>query len=241
MKITIGHLFYDLLNLYGESGNVIALKQALETQGIEVELRNLSIDNDEWKLKELDFIYMGTGTENSQKIALEYLKKHEEEIKEAIENNKFFLVTGNAIELFGKYIIGDNEKIETLGMFDYFTQRTKNRIVSECIFKFEQIESKILGFENHQGKTIESKSPMFTVEKGFGSEENSGTEGYMDNNFYATYLLGPILVRNPELLEKLCRRLILSIENEFEFKEFDFEIEKIAHDRFLNKYIIDKK
>lgn len=241
MKITIGHLFYDLLNLYGESGNVIALKQALETQGIEVELRNLSIDNDEWNLQELDFIYMGTGTENNQKIALEYLKKHYEEIKETIENNKFFLVTGNAIELFGKYIISDDEKLETLGMFDYFTQRTKNRIVSECIFRFEQMESKILGFENHQGKTIESKSPMFTVEKGFGSEENSGTEGYMDNNFYATYLLGPILVRNPELLEKLCRSLILSIENEFEFKEFDFEIEKIAHDRFLNKYINDKK
>ena len=185
MKITIGHLFYDLLNLYGESGNVIALKQALETQGIEVELRNLSIDNDEWNLQELDFIYMGTGTENNQKIALEYLKKHEEEIKEAIENNKFFLVTGNAIELFGKYIISDDEKLETLGMFDYFTQRTKNRIVSECIFRFEQMEFKILGFENHQGKTIESKYPMFTLFPFLSSnnnKNNSSTSNYNHNN-----------------------------------------------------------
>lgn len=236
MKIVIGHLFYDLLNLYGESGNIIALKQALETQGIEVELKNISIDNDKWNLQELDFVYIGTGTENNQKIALEYLKEHKEEIIEAIENNKFFLATGNAIELFGKYIVDENEKLETLGIFDYYTKRTKNRVVSECVFKFKEIEAKILGFENHQGKTIESNSPMFTVEKGFGSEENSASEGYMENNFYATYLIGPLLVRNPELLEKICRDLILSIDNEFEFKEFDFEIEKKAHDRFLEKY-----
>lgn len=236
MKIVIGHLFYDLLNLYGESGNIMALKQALETQGIDVELKNISIDNDKWNLQELDFVYIGTGTENNQKIALEYLKEHKEEIIQVIENNKFFLVTGNAIELFGKYIVDENEKLETLGIFDYYTKRTKNRVVSECVFKFKEIEAKILGFENHQGKTIESNSPMFTVEKGFGSEENSAKEGYMKDNFYATYLIGPLLVRNPELLEKICRDLILSIDNEFEFKEFDFEIEKKAHDRFLEKY-----
>lgn len=237
MKVVIGHLFYDLLNLYGESGNVIALQQALEMQGIEVQIRNISIDNDEWNLQELDFIYIGAGTSHNQNIAIEYLKKHEEEIKEAIEKNKFFLVTGNSIELFGKYIVEDNTKIEMLGAFDYYTERVKNRIVSECIFKNEDVNSKILGFENHQGKTMESKNPLFSIEKGIGSEENSGVEGFHKDNFYATYLLGPILVRNPEFLIKICKDLILCINNKFEFKEFELDVEKLAHDKFLSKYV----
>lgn len=238
MKITIGHLFYDLLNLYGESGNVLALKGALENQEIEVELKNISIDNENWNLQELDFIYMGTGTDNNQKIALEFLQKHKAEIQEVVDNNKFFLVTGNSIELFGKYIEEENNKLETLGIFDYYTKRTNNRIVSECIFNFKQIKSKVLGFENNHGQTINATLPMFTVEKGFGNSEKE--EGYMQNNFYATYLIGPILARNPELLEKFCKNLIFSKDSSFELKKFDLEIEKIAHERYLLKDINKK-
>lgn len=238
MKITIGHLFYDLLNLYGESGNVLALKGALESQEIEVELKNISIDNENWNLQELDFIYMGTGTDNNQKIVLEFLQKHKAEIQEVVDNNKFFLVTGNSIELFGKYIEEENNKLETLGIFDYYTKRTNNRIVSECIFNFKQIKSKVLGFENNHGQTINATLPMFTVEKGFGNSEKE--EGYMQNNFYATYLIGPILARNPELLEKFCKNLIFSKDSSFELKKFDLEIEKIAHERYLLKDINKK-
>lgn len=237
MKITIGHLFYDLLNLYGESGNVLALKEALESQDIEVELKNISLDNEEWNLQELDFIYIGTGTDNNEKIALECLKKHKEEIKELVDNNKFLLATGNAVELFGKYIEDDSEQLETLGIFDYYTKRTKNRVVSECMFKFNGINSEILGFQNNHGQIMHSNHPMFTVEKGFGNGENEKEEGYMQNKFYGTYLIGPILARNPEFLEKLCKDLILSKDNEFEFKSFDFEIEKTAHKRYLQKDI----
>ena len=235
MKITIGHLFYDLLNLYGESGNILALKQALETQRIAVEIRNLSL-NDEWNLEELDFIYIGTGTEGNQKIALEYLKQYKESIKQYIENNKFFLATGNAMELFGEYILNKEIKEETLGLFDYYTEKTKSRRVSECIFKIKNIDSKILGFENNNGKTINAKMPMFTVEKGFGTEKDSGEEGFFYKNFYGTYLIGPVLARNPELLEKLCKDLILNKDENFEFKEFDFEIEKEACRRYMKKY-----
>ena len=236
MKITIGYLFHDLLNLYGESGNVLALKQALETQNdIEVDVKRLSLDN-EWNLADIDFLYIGTGTNNNQKVALEYFKKYKEEIKDYIESNKFFLATGNSIELFGKYVLDKEEKEEMLGLFDYWTLRTETRRVSECIFKFEKVESKILGFENNEGKTVDSKIPMFKVEKGFGSGKDEGEEGFMYKNFYATYLIGPILARNPKVLEKLCEDLILSKNSNFEFKDFSFEIEKEAHKRYMKKY-----
>ena len=75
MKITIGHLYYDILNLYGESGNILALKYALEHQGIEVIIKELTI-TDELDFSDLDFVYIGCGTEQNQLVALKHLKKY---------------------------------------------------------------------------------------------------------------------------------------------------------------------
>lgn len=233
MKITIGHLFYDILNLYGESGNVLALKHALEMQDIEVEIKNLSL-NDSIDFNLLDFIYIGSGTKQNEQLAIEYLKNYKEDILQYVMNKKFFFVTGNSIEMFGKYIKElDNSQFNCLEIFDYYTEVTKTRLVCECIFKHEELDCKILGFENHQGITKDNTSPLFTVVKGYG---NQGVEGFVKDNFYATYLIGPILARNPEFLEYITKKLITSLDKDFEFKAFDFEFLVKAHDKFLEKY-----
>ena len=77
MKIVIGHLYYDLMNLYGEIGNVIALKNALESQGVDVEIKNISIDN-KISFDKFDFIYIGSGMESSKKIVLNHLNKYKD-------------------------------------------------------------------------------------------------------------------------------------------------------------------
>lgn len=236
MKITIGHLFYDLLNLYGESGNVIALKNALESQNIEVEIKNLSLTEKTWNLNDIDILYIGAGTEHNQMLALNLLLKYKDEINEMIINNKYILATGNSIELFGKVIKTKEQEINALNIFDYITERTDKRIVSECVFNLDEIQDKILGFENHQGEITGITNPLFTVEKGFGSNLKYKFEGFKFNNFYGTYLIGPILARNPKFLENLCKDIILSKDSNFEFKKFDFEIEQKAHDKFLKKY-----
>lgn len=236
MKITIGHLFYDLLNLYGENGNVLALEKALISQGIEVEIRYLSLDNEPWILNDLDVLYIGAGTEHNQFIALNFLVKYRDEINQLLLNNKLFIATGNSIELFGKSIKCNNNSIDALGVFEYNTERTNKRIVAECVFNYDEIDDKIIGFENHQGKISGITEPLFTVEKGFSSDLSSTFEGFRKNNFYGTYLLGPILARNPKLLEKLCKELILSKDNNFKLKDFDFKLEQKAHDTFLKKY-----
>ena len=236
MKITIGHLFHDLLNLYGEIGNVLALENAFKSQNIEVEIKCLSINNNHWDLDNLDIIYIGAGTEQNQMLALNTLIKYKDPINQMIQNNKFIIATGNSIELFGKSILQDDNPIEALGIFDYTTKRTNKRIVSECVFNYDEITSSILGFENHQGTLSKITNPLFTVEKGFSSDLESKSEGIRQNNFYGTYLLGPLLVRNPELLEKLCKDVILSKDANFKFTNFDFEFQHKAHDTFLNKY-----
>lgn len=215
MKIVIGHLFYDLLNLYGESGNILAIKNALENKNIEVEIKQISI-KDELNLEELDYIYIGSGTENNQLIALDYLKKYKNEIIEAINNNKLFLVTGNSIELFGKEIVANDDlKIEAIGAFDYYTVRTKNRIVSECSFNFDEINSKIIGFTNHQGITKNIKNPLFVKYKE-DTNEILAEDGIHENNFFGTYVIGPLLVRNPEFLEYIIKELISIKEDNLE-------------------------
>lgn len=239
MKITIGYLFYDLLNLYGENGNVLALEKALQNQNIEVEIKYFSLDNEPWNLTDIDVLYLGAGTEQNQMIALEVLLKYKEEISQMILNNKLIISTGNSIELFGKTITIAEKDIQSLGLFDYTTERSKKRIVSECVFNYDELNQKILGFENHQGVINGIKSPLFTIEKGFGANPNSKYEGFRKNNFFATYLLGPLLVRNPEFLEMICKNLILSKDINFKFKDFNFDIEQKAHNKFLNKYSKD--
>ena len=235
MKIVIVHLFYDLLNLYGESGNVLSLKNCLEKQGIDVEIKNISL-NDTFDLSNADIIYLGSGTESNKLIALNYLMQYKEEIHQAYKCNKFFLSTGNSIELFGKTLLYNNETIDCINLFDFKTTKSSSRIVSECVFNYENTYEKVLGFENHENEMSNTSNPLFTVEQAFGYNRLSKVEGIHENNFYGTYLIGPLLSRNPVFLEYFVRQLVLNKDKNFEFKSFDLEIEKKAHDNYIKKY-----
>jgi lipid II isoglutaminyl synthase (glutamine-hydrolysing) len=101
--IKILHLYYDLLNLYGEDGNIKALCSLLDYLRIKYEVNRLSI-NDEVNISDYSFIYIGSGTESNQKLVLPHLLKYKESLDEYINKNKVILVTGNSIELFGKSI-----------------------------------------------------------------------------------------------------------------------------------------
>ena len=118
MEINILHLYYDLLNLYGENGNIKALKKHLEEMGVRVNIEFLTI-NDVIDFSRYDFVYIGAGTEKSQKLVLKHLLKYKKDIKNYIESNKFFLATGNSLELFGKFIKTKDTTYKCLNIFDY--------------------------------------------------------------------------------------------------------------------------
>ena len=108
MTVYIGHLYYDLMNLYGEIGNIKALKYSLENAGVKVVIDNLSI-NDDIDFSKYDILYIGSGTENNELIIINDIKKYKNELKKYIEDNKFVIATGNSIELFGKTIFNKKE------------------------------------------------------------------------------------------------------------------------------------
>ena len=209
MKITIGYLYRDLLNLYGDEGNIKALKYHLEEQGVNVEIKDMTI-GDKKDLKDVDFLYIGSGTEHNISIALEDLMKDKDEIEKYIKDNKLLLSTGNSIELFGNYII-TNKKIQALGIIDCVCMR-QDRIVKDVKVKTDIVESNIIGFENHDGKNISSNDNIFN-----------------EGSFYGTYIVGPILVRNPELCSLFVHKLIDNKDPNFEYKDEDYEFENEAY------------
>ncbi|MDD4624004.1 MAG: hypothetical protein PHX40_01370 [Bacilli bacterium] len=181
MNIVIAHLYYDILNLYGESGNIDVLEYHLKDNNIKYTIKKLTLE-DKLNFDEYDLVYMGSGTENNQKYALNHLKQYKEDIKKNIDNNKLFLITGNSIELFGK---------DALNIFEFTSEKQDKRTVLEINTKIDQFDSNILGFINQQTKL------------------NKDTEFIINKNFIGTHLLGPILARNPEVLKYLFNKLTI--------------------------------
>lgn len=234
-ELHIAYLYYDLLNLYGEKGNIKILKKQLEEQGILVYVHFLTLE-DEFHFEEYDFVYIGAGTEDNQKIVLPHLLKYKDEIKEYIEKGKFVLATGNSLELFGKQIEVKEEIYETLDIFDYYTKQEEFRMIDECIFTCSFLEKPLIGFQNQYTVTKNISSYLFDVKKGIGSYPNAKKEGIKYKNFYGTYLIGPILIRNPHFLEYLIKELILSKYPDFELKKCDLEIEYRAYYDYNNYF-----
>ncbi len=179
MNIVIAHLYYDILNLYGETGNIDVLEYHLKENNIKYSIKRLTLE-DKLNFDEYDLVYMGSGTENNQLHALNHLKQYKEDIKRNIDNNKLFLITGNSIELYGK---------DALNIFEFTSEKQNKRTVLEINTKIEQINSNILGFVNQQTKL------------------NKETEFIINKNFIGTHLLGPLLARNPEVLKYIFNKL----------------------------------
>ena len=214
MKIHIAHLYYDLLNLYGENGNIKALKKALE-KNHDVYIHFLTI-GDTLELDKYDFIYIGMGTEENMHIALKHLIKYKDELKKYIESNKIILATGNSFEMFGKFINYKGKHIKALNLFAYYSEDTDKRIIGEKKVICPFISKPIIGFENRG-----------SVTKG---QLNFLETGYNYKNFYGTYIIGPILVRNPELLKYFIYKLTKKHE------KIDLKLEEEAYIRKEENY-----
>lgn len=192
MKIL--HLFHDLMNLYGDYANVLALERFLVRGGENVEIIRQSVGD---KLDfDTDFIYIGSGTERSQKVALEYLTPYAEELKNALERS-ILLATGNSFEMFGTKIIDRNDReYAGLGLFDFTVKEGSERIVADSTAEF--LGRDVMGFVNKSSQIYGDVKHMFTIKQGVGNSDSaSAVEGIRDGNFYGTHIIGPLLIRNP--------------------------------------------
>ncbi len=204
LKIEI--LFPEFCNLFADSQNMRYLKQCIpEATFIETSF------NEEPKFvsEKINLIYLGAMTEKMQEKVIAKLKKYKSKIEELIEQNTIFLFTGNSLEVMGEYIENeDGSKIEGLGIFKVYAKRDMlHRHNSFFIGDFEGIE--IVGFKSQFTMMYgENENSYFSkVEKGIGINKDSKYEGIRKNNFLGTYLLGPILILNPEFTKKLLNKM----------------------------------
>lgn len=237
LKIKIAHLYYDILNLYGENGNIRALKKYIERQDVKCEIHFLTI-NDKIDFNEYDLFYMGMGTEEGLLLVLKDIIKYKKEIKEAIEKGKFFIATGNSFELFGEEIYNFRFKpMEALNIFEYHTMWKGFRIVESVYASTKLIKEPIIGFQNRNGHMYDVQKSLFKYKEGTGMNLGSKLEGYHYKNFYGTYLLGPLLIRNPHLTNYIVKSLIHSKNKKYKFKIYNRTTEIKAYNTYIDNFI----
>lgn len=205
--INILFLYPDLLNLYGDHANVSAIEKYLKQCGVKVNVDRADEDFD-LDLSKYHMIYVGSGTESSLDRALSLLMPKKEQIKDFVNEGKMILATGSATELFGKRIEDDRDSTEALGVLPFGVRRDKKRrLLQDCLFDCSLFEKKTLGFVNRCSQFFDVENPLFEVVFGVGHQKNSKNEGFVYKNFMATTLIGPLLVRNPHVLEFVADRL----------------------------------
>lgn len=228
--IKIAHLYYDLMNLYGESGNIIALKSSLEKQGVKVKVDYLT-KGKQINFKEYDIFYMGQGCETNQEIVRKDILRYKNIIKK-ICKTKTFIITGNAYELFGHDIDGK----EALEIFDFSTKTVRNRIVGEQVYKTYLLNDPVIGFQNRNAINDNKENNLFRVISGNGNNQNTEFEGIKINNFYGTYTLGPLLIRNPHLTDLIIKNLFES--KNLKYTEHIDTPDYIAYQEYLKNFNI---
>ncbi len=208
MELTLLHLYPDLMGLYGEYANLSVLKRHLEALGVTVTLQTPEPE-DEPNFASADFIYMGAGTERSQKAAITALLPYREELKAALDRGAVALFTGSAMELVGASVTDAQGKVwPCLGLAEFTTAETDRRSPVDVIATPTLWNSPAVGFMNKCSVTSGVDSPLFSaLPMGFGNDREGGSEGYINGNLFATHLTGPVLVKNPDFLDLMLRRL----------------------------------
>lgn len=236
MKLNIAHLFPDLLNLYGDKGNIAALKKRLEWRNIEVEVKEYKT-GDEINFENTDIILLGGGSDREQLTVLESLSVCKDKLVEYVENNGVLLAICGGFEMLGKYTFFNSEKTDCLGILDVYTESAKTRFTDNVIVKTDFLVRPVVGFENHSGRIyINNLLPLGTVACGNGNNGDDKTEGVMYKNVIGTNLHGPLLPKNPHLCDYIIKKALRNKYDEFELKDLDDSIEIAANEYIVNRF-----
>lgn len=246
-EIKILYLYPDILDLYGDIGNIKVLKYRMEKRGISVIVDTYSIGDKAPDFSSYDIVFSGGGADNEQKILSEDLVQYKDKIKEAVNKGVFFLLICGSYQLFGKYYKGiDGEIIPGLEVFDYYTEAIEDRS-KRCIgnivleIEIDGEKTKIIGFENHGGQTFDTKENFGSVLFGNGNKFGDSKEGFRINNVIGTYLHGPLLSKNPKLTDYIIKySLERKYGEEVNLEPLNDEFEEKCREQLLSRFLENK-
>ncbi|HIV85258.1 MAG TPA: glutamine amidotransferase [Candidatus Monoglobus merdigallinarum] len=239
-QINIVHLYPDLLNLYGDRGNIACMEKRLKWRGISANVYECTNSDGSADLSGADILFLGGGSDREQEIVCGLLRGKRDEIKAHVESGGALLAVCGGYQLLGKYYMTAKTKIEGLDILDIYTNSGDTRLIGNVVLKCPMFDRPVVGFENHAGRTYlgEGVKPLGQVAYGNGNTGSSGYEGVIYKNTVATYLHGPLLPKNPQLCD-----YILSCALKRKYPEFtslaplDDELENKGNDYIVKKYI----
>lgn len=238
MKLTIGHLYPDLLNLYGDRGNIQCLMKRCLWRGIEAETIAFELD-DKIDFSNLDIVLLGGGSDREQMLVCEKLKEIQKDFKEYVEQGGVVIAICGGYQLLGNYYKTDMGTIEGLSLVDMYTEQGEDRLIDNIVLQSELFDMPIVGFENHGGRTFVGKNkPLGKVLYGSGNDGKSGYEGVVYKNVIGTYLHGPLLPKNPQLADELILRALKKKYGEdVTLSPLDDSQERAANDYIYNRFV----
>lgn len=205
-------MYPDLMNLYGDRGNLLCLEKRLSWYGHQGEIEPINL-NDQLDFRQIDMLFIGGGSDREQGLVYNDLLLKGDKLMQEIENGLPVLAICGAYQLLGKYYKSyDGNIMDGLGFFDLYTQGIKERLIGNILLESEIDGQKttVVGFENHGGRTYLSDKklqPFGTVIKGHGNNGEDDGEGLKYKNLIGTYLHGPLLPKNPAIADFFIRAM----------------------------------
>jgi len=240
MELKICHLYPDVLNLYGDGGNIRCLTQRLKWRGMGAQVVKMPIGTRE-SLAGFDLVFIGGGQDFEQQVLLEDLHRgRDRELVAAVEDGMTILAICGGYQMLGAYYeTHDGKRCDFVGALDLYTVGAKTRMIGNYMYRVPESLGgfTVVGFENHSGKTrLGAKAEALgTVLAGFGNNGEDGTEGAHYKNVFGTYSHGPLLPKNPAFADLLIKTALERKYGRAELETLDDSLELMAHDEMCRR------
>ena len=208
--LVIAHLFPDLLNLYGDGGNVKVLERRARERGIPVEVRRVN-HGEHVDLAGVDLVFLGGGPDREQRLASEDLMRMRDDLHAYVEDDGVLLAICGGFQILGhEWLLGE-EVVKGLGLVDMTTERAPggsgDRLIGNIALRSPLADQAVVGYENHAGRThlgtgVEAFGDVASS-TGHGNNDSDKRDGVRYKNVVGTYLHGPLLPKNPQVADAL--------------------------------------
>ena len=232
-SLRLAHLYPDIMNIYGDRGNVIALRYRCEARGVALEVVDVSV-GDRFDPSQFDLVHIGGGQDREQRRVADDLVTKGPALQQAASEGMPMLAVCGGFQLFGhRYVDHEGGVIPGIGIFDLETRHPgplADRCIGDVVLATEAGE--VVGFENHGGRTYlgSKQAPFGRVVRGAGNNAEDGSEGARRGNVIGTYLHGSLLPKNPALADEL---ILLALRRKYGddvgLPPLADEVERAAH------------
>lgn len=226
-ELRICHLYGNLMNTYGDIGNILVMEYYCKKMGITTTYDLISLEDD-FDPNAYDFVLFGGGQDYEQSVIAKDLQTKKAPLTTYIENGGTLLAVCGGYQLLGQYYVtADGTKIDGIGALSHYTRsqaENEDRLIGNVKIYNDDFKEEYIGFENHGGRTYlgDDEKPLGKILEGNGNNGTDGGEGVIYKNTFGTYFHGPILARN----ENLAVRMInIAMKQRYgaEYTEIPFE------------------